>query len=151
VVALFGAYGVTGHYFLKLAMEAGYHVRALILPGIVLDDLQDNENLTLVTGTFDEDNKIRRVVRKAAYVVCMLNDCDNPLQKNPSTAPPSNFSFMQRLVPIMEKCSACRVLLYQVRFWKCLYLDLDSRPKTAISTHIHVLPRSSNISIYLYL
>jgi hypothetical protein len=111
VIALFGAYGVTGHYFLKLALEAGYHVRALVLPGIVLDDMQGNDNLTLVTGTFDDEGKIHRVVRKASYVVCMLNDCDSTLQ---NASPPSNFGFIQKLVPIIDECSACKVLLYQV-------------------------------------
>jgi nucleoside-diphosphate-sugar epimerase len=112
VIALFGAYGVTGHYFLKFALEAGYSVRALILPGVVLEDMEGNDKLTLVTGTFEEEHKIQRVVKKAAYVVCMINDCESTLQDD--SEPSNNFSFIQRLVPIMEQCRACPILLYQV-------------------------------------
>lgn len=35
-ITVFGDYGVTGHYILQLAMEAGYKVRALVLPGITM-------------------------------------------------------------------------------------------------------------------
>ena len=113
VIALFGASGVTGHYFLKFALEAGYQVRALVLPGLELNDMEGNENLTLVTGTFDDESKIHRVVRKASYVVCMLNDCENTLRDNSS--PINSFEFIQILIPIMEKCQNSNVLLYQVR------------------------------------
>lgn len=105
-IAIFGAYGVTGQYFLKFALEAGYSVRALTFPGLELDDMVGNDKLTLVEGTFDEEQKLERVVRKAAYVVCMINDCESHSN--------DNFSFIQKLVPIMERCRACRVLLYQV-------------------------------------
>lgn len=82
-IALFGAHGVTGHYFLQLAMEAGYQVRALVLPGISLDDVSPAaDNLRLFTGAMDEPDKIRRVVKNASYVVCLLNDCDKTLLKH---------------------------------------------------------------------
>lgn len=113
VIALFGANGVTGHYFLKFAIEAGYSVRTLVLPGVTLDDMEGNSKLTSVTGNFDEEDKIYRVVRKAAYVVCMLNDCDSTLQ-DVLGSQQSNFAFIQRLVPIMQQCQKCRLLMYQV-------------------------------------
>lgn len=115
VIALFGAYGVTGHYFLKLALEAGYHVRVLLLPGIDLEDIEGNENLTIVTGTFDDDQKIRRVVRKAAFVVCMLNDCEKSAVQNHNGTQCSNLKFIQQLLPILQDIQLCQVLLYQVR------------------------------------
>lgn len=115
-IALFGINGVTGHYFLQLAVEAGYHVRALILPGFELEDMKENPNLTLVHGTMDDQAKIHRVIRKAAFVVCMLNDCPQTLE---TTTPPtlvnqSNYDFIQKLVPLMSRCSNCKILLYQV-------------------------------------
>jgi hypothetical protein len=118
VIAIFGAYGVTGHYFLQLALEAGYHVRALMLPGIVLEDMQGNDNLSLITGTLDDESKIRRVVKNASFVVCMLTDCDNTLQDPPSAAshpPATTFDFIKHLCPILEDVGLCQVFLYQVR------------------------------------
>jgi hypothetical protein len=115
-IALFGVSGVTGHYFLQLAVEAGYHVRALILPGFELEDMKENPSLTLVHGTMDDQAKIHRVIRKAAYVVCMLNDCPLTLDTIPPTlvATHSNYDFVQKLIPLMSRCANCKVLLYQV-------------------------------------
>lgn len=129
-IALFGVNGVTGHYFLQLAVEAGYHVRAMIIPGFELEDMKDNPNLTLIHGTMDDVRKIHRVIRKAAYVVCMLTDCPQPLEGSPHTL--SNYNFIQNLVPLMSECDACKVLLYQVRrvdslfgFLLLLFADQD--------------------------
>jgi uncharacterized protein YbjT (DUF2867 family) len=81
VIAIFGAYGVTGHYFLQLALEAGYHVRALMLPGIVLEDMQGNDNLSLITGTLDDESKIRRVVKNACLrIVITRSKIHHPLR-----------------------------------------------------------------------
>lgn len=115
-IALFGVSGVTGNYFLQLAVEAGYHVRALILPGFELEDMKGNPSLTLVQGTMDDQAKIHRVIRKAAYVVCMLNDCPQMIDTTPATIVPthSNYQFIQLLVPLMSRCATCKVLLYQV-------------------------------------
>jgi len=79
IIAIFGAYGVTGHHFLKFAMEAGYKVKALVLPGMDMDDVAGSGNLRLVTGSFEEMEKVRMVVHNATYVVCLLNDCDPSL------------------------------------------------------------------------
>ena len=112
-IALFGVNGVTGNYFLQLAVEAGYQVRALILPGFELEDMQANPNLTLIYGTLDDDAKIHRVIRKAAYVVCMLNDFPQSMVESASgsTPIPSNFDFIRKLAS-----SPCKVLLYQVSY-----------------------------------
>ena len=96
-----------------------------------------NYNLQLITGSFDEDEKIRRVVKDATYVVCLLNDCgDNDPHQQENLRPPTgnidnnnndtadnddnsssyslNLNFMHNLVPILEESDTCRVLLYQV-------------------------------------
>ena len=118
VIALFGAYGVTGHYFLQFALEAGYHVRTLLLPGVELEDMHGSDHLTVVTGSLDDTNKIRRVVKSASYVVCMLSDCEEDLQHPPSaydgTTPCSTLNFVKLLFPLLEEYEMCRVILYQV-------------------------------------
>ena len=114
VIALFGAYGVTGHYFLQLALEAGYYVRALILPGIVLEDMQGNDKLTLVTGTMDEEPKIRRVLKGSAYVVCMLTDCDTTLQRPPQSPTTTTLNFVKLLYQMLKDSRKSRIILYQV-------------------------------------
>jgi len=148
IIAIFGAYGVTGHHFVKFAIEAGYQIRVLMLPGMEKmndDDLFSSNtcySVTLITGSFEEEDKIRQVVEQATYVVCLLNDCGeyyDPHQQenlrppvgnidnhnynnnNPdnnddysSSSPFSlNLNFMHNLVPILEESDTCRVLLYQ--------------------------------------
>lgn len=114
VIALFGAYGTTGQYFLQLALEAGYRVRALLLPGVELE-IPESKNLTIVTGTFDEEQKIERVLKRASYIVCMLNDCTKIMEEKEGESSTSNYRFIQRLVSILERVRSKRVLLYQVR------------------------------------
>lgn len=110
---------MTGHYFLQFALEAGYHVRTLLLPGVQLEDMHGSDNLTVVTGSLDDTNKIRRVVKSASYVVCMLSDCEEDLQHPPSaydgTTPTSTLNFVKLLYPLLEEYGMCRVVLYQVR------------------------------------
>jgi hypothetical protein len=120
VLALFGAHGTTGQYVLQLALEAGYHVRVLVLPGVQLD-MPESKNLTIVTGTFDEEHKIQRVIKKASYIVCMLNDCNKLMDEKEETVSGSSLGFIQRLVSVLEESRSNRVLLYQVR--------LTTRPK----------------------
>ncbi|KAL3918087.1 MAG: hypothetical protein SGARI_007558, partial [Bacillariaceae sp.] len=68
-------------YFLQLAMEAGYNIRALMLPGMQMDEFADIDSIRLITGSFDEPSVIQRVCKNADYVVCLLNDCDKTLQE----------------------------------------------------------------------
>ena len=107
-----------------------------MLPGISLDDMQDNENLRIFVGTLDDEDKVKRVVRNASYVVCMLTDCENTLQQDningAETATEkkpekdANLNFMQLLCPILEETGACKVLLYQVcTIPKVLFSSID--------------------------
>ncbi|CAJ1966411.1 unnamed protein product [Cylindrotheca closterium] len=112
VIALFGAYGTTGQHFLQFALEAGYRVRVLLLPGVQLD-IPESKNLTVVTGTLDEEQKIERVLKKASYVVCMLGDCTKIIEEKDGESSHSNYRFIQRLVSILERVRSKRVLLYQ--------------------------------------
>jgi hypothetical protein len=104
-IAVFGAYGVTGNYFLQQAMEAGYKVRALILPGMQMDDYANSDQLRLITGSFDEEEKVRRVVKNASYVVCLLNDCDKTLQQQKqqqnATTVSSKLDNLENMPPVL--------------------------------------------------
>ncbi len=120
-IAIFGAYGVTGQYFLQRAMEAGYNIQAMILPGMEMEDVACSKSLRLITGSLIEVEKIREVVENATYVVCLLNDCDdenfNPPIGNADEDEGyqfNNLNFMHNLVPILEHSKTCRVLLYEV-------------------------------------
>lgn len=113
VIALFGAYGTTGQYFLQVALEAGYRVRVLLLPGVELG-IPASKNLTIVTGTFDEEKKIERVLKRASYIVCMLNDCTKIIEEKEEESSTSNYRFVQRMISILERVKSKRVLLYQV-------------------------------------
>ena len=92
----------------------------------------------MITGSlFDEEEKVRRVVKNASYVVCLLIDCNKTLQlkrqqedartgaANLVNIPPvlntndfekdgirsacaTNFKSMQTLVPILEELDMCR-------------------------------------------
>ena len=121
IIAVFGAYGITGQYFLQRAMEAGYNVKAMILPGMEMEDVSSCQSLRLYTGTLDEVDKIQEVVKDASYVVCLLSDCDdenfNPPVGNEEEGASYDFNklnFVHNLVPMLENSSKCRVLLYQV-------------------------------------
>lgn len=113
VISLFGAYGTTGQHFLQVALEAGYRVRVLLLPGIELD-IPESKNLTVVTGSFDEEAKIERVLKRASYVVCMLNDCPQIMEEKDGESSTSNYRFIQRLISLLERVRSKRVLLLQV-------------------------------------
>lgn len=71
-IALFGASSPTGHHFLRLALDAGYRVRALVKPGMKLDG--EFEDLHTVVGTLDDTAILQEVVYSSTYVVCMLGE-----------------------------------------------------------------------------
>ncbi len=136
-IAIFGAYGVTGQYFLQRAMEAGYNIQAMILPGMEMEDVACSKSLRLITGTLNEVEKVREVVENATYVVCLLNDCEDE-----NFSPPignaeddgnyqfNNLNFMHNLVPILEHSKTCRVLLYEVsESFVSMFLVNELRPK----------------------
>jgi len=141
VIALFGAYGVTGRFFMERAIEAGYNVQAMILPGMQIDDYECVRNLRFITGSLEEVDKIRDVVENATYVVCLLNNCDyegfRPPVGNIANEKASsgydycNLNFMHNLVPILEDTDTCRVLLYEASS-----LSLDHQGSTPVLSTI---------------
>ncbi|CAB9524466.1 Inherit from NOG: NmrA-like family [Seminavis robusta] len=71
-IALFGVDSRTGHHFLRLALDAGYRVRALVEPNTTMDG--QFQDLYIVVGTLSEHAKIRQVLHGSTYAVCMVGE-----------------------------------------------------------------------------
>jgi hypothetical protein len=127
-IAIFGASGKTGNAFIRLALNAGYSVRALIhdLKAGNLRELvshQDGQQhqhgqlgqlrtLQLVTGTLEDEHQLAETVRGANYVVCMLGETLPTKHKYPVGG---MTAFLGKLYPIMKRERSVSVFLYQVR------------------------------------
>ena len=141
-IALFGAHGKTGNYFLKFALDAGYHVRALVpaessserakkqhtskasnssstlkststsSTSSALQEFDDKTALTKVSGELDDSKAIKRVLKGADYVVCLLTDT---LPSSKHQYPKDCLAgFLRRLYPLMQREKSIQVFLYQV-------------------------------------
>lgn len=91
-IALFGAGSKTANHFLRLALDAGYHVRALLVQQSTSDHPIRNAATAATAKALREEfaeqaalhwvradsvydaRACRRVVRGTDYVVCMMND-----------------------------------------------------------------------------
>ena len=133
-IALFGANGKTGKHFLRQALVAGYQVRALVPnPPIQVSTTGSNKSNSTVSsstsnetctfqefesqsafkkvcGGLDDSKAVRRTLRGADYVVCLLTD----------TLPTKDYpkdclaGFIRRLYPLMQREPNIKVFLYQV-------------------------------------
>lgn len=105
-IALIGATGRTGSEFLRLALDEGFTVKALVRSPskVTIDD----ERLTVLEGDLHNVEALEKVTEGATYVVCMAAastiDGDYPKE--------FMFNFVKRLYPILQK-SPPRVFLYQ--------------------------------------
>ena len=108
-IALFGAHGATGKHFLKLALDAGYLIRALV-PSAESVELK-NEQITIIEGSIDNADKIEQTLIGATYVVCMLGDT---LPRRRDYKENCLLDFIKVLYPLMKE-SCTRLFLYQVR------------------------------------
>jgi len=116
-IALFGAYSKTGNHFLRLALDAGYLVRALILAGGptgCLTEFVHQPTFHGITGTLEEEDKIQRILRGADYVVCMLNDTLPGKKEYPAGC---LTSFIRLLYPLMKQEPSIQAFLFQVRIF----------------------------------
>lgn len=111
-IAVFGITGRTGREFGRLALQEGYHVRALVRTPSKAErlfaDLNDATHLQLVEGDLESTSALETVVEGAEYVVCMLAASVR------DGVYPKDFmlNFVKRLLPILDQ-SATKVLLYQ--------------------------------------
>ena len=106
IIALFGIDGPVGKHFVKLALSAGYHIRALSPTPVELE----HEFLTVTKGDLNvSDSILEELLRHSTYVVCFL--CDSMPKKDYPEGLLLNF--IQRLYPMVKE-SPVRVFLYQV-------------------------------------
>lgn len=110
-IAVFGAYGSTGKHFVRLAVDAGYHVRALIPPDRRSDSL-DQANVTLVHGAIDDEKSLKRTLHGTDFVVALLADTLTAKQYSKQ----ANFleNFVGKLYSVMQTEPQIKVFLYQV-------------------------------------
>jgi uncharacterized protein YbjT (DUF2867 family) len=115
IIALFGIHGATGSHFVKLALDAGYRVQALVPPTSLSKVTIQHDDLTLVEGTLDDGNvkSLARVVNGATYVVCLLGKDVLPSKRD--YPPHYLLQFCKTLYPIMKESSHTKLFLYQVR------------------------------------
>ena len=100
VIALFGAFGPTGHHFLRLALDAGYQVRALVAPGTTLE--HDFDGVTSVKGSLQDADKVQEVVYGSTFVVCMLVGCET-MTASPDYPKNTLLQFTKLLYPMMTR------------------------------------------------
>jgi hypothetical protein len=127
-IAVFGGQGTTGKHFLRLALDAGYHVRALVPPtGNKQQLFDDQPAFTKLEGSLDDVKLIQKALEGVDYVVCLLNDTLPTKTKYY----PKQFlaGFVRRLYPLMKQERSIKVFLYQV---SCL-LSLPTVESTCLS------------------
>ncbi|KAI2509483.1 NmrA-like family [Fragilaria crotonensis] len=113
-IALIGATGRTGSEFLKLALEEGYCIKALVrTPSKVTIR---NSRLQLIHGDLDDVNALEKLADGATYVVCMAAatmvdvvypKVHAPLRAAPISNPPKSqpqvFLYQAGVCPLMER------------------------------------------------
>lgn len=105
IITLFGIDGPVGKHFVKLALSAGYHIRALSPTPVDLE----HEYLTVVIGDLNvEESVLEELLHHSIYVVCLLSD-STPRKDYPEGL---LFNFIKRIYPLVKE-SPVRVFLYQ--------------------------------------
>ena len=113
-IALFGGTGGTGSAFLKLALDAGYQVRALVrTPSKVSVGSNNEHSLTVIQGSFDDTDKVEETIKGADYVVCMGGIPPSYFKAYPTDV---MLNFVKKLYGLFERqTSVPKLFLYQVR------------------------------------
>jgi nucleoside-diphosphate-sugar epimerase len=112
-IALFGGTGGTGSAFLKLALEAGYKVRALVRTPSKVSVGSNEHFLTVMQGSFDDTDKVEETIKGADYVVCMGGIPPSYVKGYPTDV---MLNFVKKLYGLLERqTSAPKLFLYQVR------------------------------------
>lgn len=109
-IAVFGL-GPTGQAFCRAALDAGYSVRALVQPNESNVFTDEQPGLRLIEGELTSSSSVRRVIRRADYVVCLVGET---LPKK--AAYPSNVltDFVHMLYPLMKQEDWIKAFLFQV-------------------------------------
>lgn len=114
-IALFGGTESTGKHFLGHALDAGFHVRALVPTAEEVDHTAEkNPFLTLIEGDLCSKENIAFAIKGATYVVCML-----PGSTRKSKDSTLDF-FTTLTATIQQTAPSVKVVLYQANAYSCL-------------------------------
>jgi hypothetical protein len=107
-IAFFGATGMTGRELVPLALEKGYHIKALVRTPSKFKT--QHENLTIIQGDFANTEAIKETVAGADYVICCAAGASKPKEYTKDMM----LNFISTLVPILESdSSSVKVFVYQ--------------------------------------
>ena len=142
-IGVFGASSPTGQSFVKLALDARYHIQALHVSDdhSITESTLDHPDLQYVyTNSYYDKEALESVVYNVDYCVCLLHDVDlsettyhsnsqrssnNKANKKQSERPIS--TFLEMLYPILLQQRHLKVFLFQVCVLSffCLQLLFD--------------------------
>eukprot|EP00542_Grammatophora_oceanica_P015955 CAMPEP_0194036260 /NCGR_PEP_ID=MMETSP0009_2-20130614/8615_1 /TAXON_ID=210454 /ORGANISM="Grammatophora oceanica, Strain CCMP 410" /LENGTH=222 /DNA_ID=CAMNT_0038677933 /DNA_START=40 /DNA_END=708 /DNA_ORIENTATION=+ len=109
-VAVFGATGSTGKYFVKKALEADYKVKVLVRSPDKLGEIKDHDHLTVIEGSFTDAEKVKETVTGTTYVVSMAGAKMGG--KKEDYPQDMMLNFVKALVPVMEEVHT-KCFIYQ--------------------------------------
>jgi nucleoside-diphosphate-sugar epimerase len=101
---VFGGSGQTGQHFIRLALQAGHRVRALVRTPAKLEVI--DPNLEVIQGSITDFADLDSLVHGADFVVSMLGDAQAQPEHKVNT------EFVRKLVPAMRRQGVTR-FLYQ--------------------------------------
>lgn len=124
-IALFGAETKTGNEFLRMALDAGYAVRAMSLPHVPSQSDYAGLEWIRANSLYDKE-AVELVIQDADFVVCMVNAesateiddeerCPKPKSATAVDASKPVTSFIDILYPLMKMEKSVQVFLFQVR------------------------------------
>ena len=106
-IGLFGIAGNTGQHLVKLLLDAGYSVKALLS---ATDKVEvEHDQLELVVGGLDDVEKLEEVIAGASHSICLLGECYSKKDYKDR----SIYEFIKRIYPIMKENNT-QVFIYQV-------------------------------------
>ena len=108
-IGLFGITSCTGGHLVKLMLDAGYSVKALIAANDVVE--VEHDQLQLVVGGLEDLEKLEQVIMEASYIICLLGDSFVKSDYNGGIL----VDFIKRIYPIMKE-SNTQVFIYQVSY-----------------------------------
>jgi hypothetical protein len=106
-IGLFGIVGNTGKHLVKLLLDAGYSVKALVGEKDVVE--VEHDQLELVVGGLDDVDLLEHVIAGASYTICLLGDCYPKKDYTVGIL----FEFIKRIYPLMKENNT-QVFIYQV-------------------------------------
>jgi nucleoside-diphosphate-sugar epimerase len=113
-IGLFGATGGTGKCFLRLALEKGFIVQALVRNPSKIDFellLTHKDKLTVIEGDLSDKDAITKTVKGAHYVVCMAGGPTGKPKEYPHNLMLNFFTSLTEIVK--EVNPTVKVVLYQ--------------------------------------